>query len=87
MTRQKRQSQLQQMTTFITSPLDYMILFAPWENIHPLIFFKINFLENSFKNTIRVSKSLDPDQARHFVRPDMGPNCLQRLSADGTRRQ
>ena len=32
--------------------------------------------------TIRVSKSLDPDQARHFVGPDLGPNCLQRLSAD-----
>ena len=28
------------------------------------------------------SNSLDPDQARHFVGPDLGPNCLQRLSAD-----
>ena len=35
-----------------------------------------------FFNTIRLSKSLDPDQARHFVGPDLGPNCLQRLSAD-----
>ena len=26
--------------------------------------------------------SLDPDQARHFVGPDLGPNCLQKLSAD-----
>ena len=26
--------------------------------------------------------SLDPDQAQHFVGPDLGPNCLQRLSAD-----
>ena len=25
---------------------------------------------------------MDPDQARHFVGPDLGPNCLQRLSAD-----
>ena len=25
---------------------------------------------------IRVSKSLDPDQARHFVWLDLGPNCL-----------
>ena len=33
-------------------------------------------------NTISVSNSLDPDQARHFVGPDLGPNCLQRLSAD-----
>ena len=28
------------------------------------------------------SKSLDPDQARHFFGPDLGPNCLLRLSAD-----
>ena len=26
-------------------------------------------------------KGLDPDQAGHFVGPDLGPNCLQRLSA------
>ena len=31
--------------------------------------------------------SLDPDQARHIVRPDLGPICLQRLSADNTSRQ
>ena len=42
------------------------------------------FLKNSFRNTIRVSNSLDPDQARHFVGPDLVSNCLQRLSADGT---
>ena len=35
-------------------------------------------------NTIRVSNSLDPDQARHYVGPDLGPNFLQRLSADDT---
>ena len=33
-------------------------------------------------NTIRVSNSLDLDQARHFVGPDLGANCLQRLSAE-----
>ena len=31
-----------------------------------------------------MSNSLDPDQARHFVGPDLGPNCLQWLSADNT---
>ena len=31
-----------------------------------------------------MSKSLDPDQARHFIGPDMGPNWLQRSSADDT---
>ena len=35
-----------------------------------------------FFNTIHVSNTLNPDQARHFVGPDLGPNCLQRLSAD-----
>ena len=25
-----------------------------------------------------MSNSLDPDQARHFVGPDLGPNCLQK---------
>ena len=29
-----------------------------------------------------MSYSLDPDQAQHFVVPDLGTNCLQRLSAD-----
>ena len=31
--------------------------------------------------------SLDPDQAQHFVVPDLGPNCLQRLSADDKSRE
>ena len=47
-------------------------------------FSKLTFLKNSFRNAIRVSNSLDPDQARHLVGPDPGPNCLQRLSADDT---
>ena len=40
---------------------------------------KINFKK---KKSFRVSSSFDPDQARHFVRPNLAPNCLQRLSAD-----
>ena len=31
-----------------------------------------------------MSKSLDKNQVGHFVRPDVGPNCLQRLPADNT---
>ena len=46
--------------------------------------FKINFFENSFRNTTRVSNSLDPDEARRFVGPDLGPNCLPMFSADDT---
>ena len=34
-----------------------------------------------------MSNSLDPDQARRFVGPDLGPNCLPRFSADDTGRQ
>ena len=32
-----------------------------------------------------MSNSLDPDQARRW--PDLGPNCLPRLTADVTGRQ
>ena len=34
------------------------------------------------RNTFRVSNGLDPDQDRRWVGPDLGLNCLQRLSAD-----
>ena len=34
-------------------------------------------LKDSFRITIRVSNSLDPDQDRRSVGPDLGPNCLQ----------
>ena len=34
-----------------------------------------------------MSNSLDHDQARRFVGPDLDPNCLPRLSADDTGRQ
>ena len=43
-------------------------------------FSKSTFLKNSFY-TIKLSNSLDPDQTGHYVRPDLAPNCLQRLSA------
>ena len=54
---------------------------------HLLILFKIYFSENSFRNTISMSKQLDPDQDRHSVGLDLGPNCFQRLSVDDTSRQ
>ena len=52
-----------------------------------LIFLKIYFFKSSFRNTIKASKKLDPDQARCFVGPDLGPSYLQMLSADITSRQ
>ena len=53
----------------------FLLLFAD--------FSKLTFPKNTcnFNNTIRVSNSLAPDQDRHFVGPDLGLNCLQRLSA------
>ena len=44
------------------------------------------FRKNSLMNTIRVSNSFNPDQTLHFVGPGLGPNCLQKLSADDTSR-
>ena len=49
-----------------------------------IIFQNQLFSKHSFRNTIRVSNGLDPDQGRRFVGPCLGPNCLQRLSADDT---
>ena len=42
------------------------------------------FPKQNFMNTIRVSSSFNPDQAGHFVKPDLDPNCLQNLKADHT---
>ena len=40
------------------------------------------FHDKSFRNSIRMAYSLNPDQVRQYVGPDLGSNCLQRLSAD-----
>ena len=34
-----------------------------------------------------LENSIDPDQAPQFVGPDLGSNCLQKLSVGGTSRQ
>ena len=47
-----------------------------------LTVFKINFKKKAFRNTIRVSNGLYPDQDRRTVSPDLGPNYLQRSSGD-----
>ena len=50
-------------------------------------FFKITFFGKLyFRNIIRVSNKLGPDQVLHFARPGLGQNCLQRLTADDTNR-
>ena len=52
-----------------------------------LLNFKKKYLlkKKSFRNTIKVSNGLDPDQAGHSVGPDLCPNCLQKLNADDTK--
>ena len=66
-------------------------LFAYWvfffSNLLPADSIQHKHFINTFLNTTRVSKSLDPDQARQNIGPDLGPNCLQMLSADGIGRQ
>ena len=34
----------------------------------------------------QLSNSSEPDQARHFVWPDLGPNCLLRSTEEETSR-
>ena len=64
--------------------------FACWEILHAflfcrlLIFSKLMFSKNSFRNIIRVSNSLDSNQAQIFVGHNLGPNSLQRKSAEDT---
>ena len=52
-----------------------------------MIFLSSEFRTNSFKNTIRVSRSLEPDLARRLCRYNPSPNCLQRSSADDAGRK
>ena len=63
--------------------------FACWICFHVLLsaadlfqnqlFFKTSF----YTNTIRVPNSLDPDQDRHNVGPDLGHYCLQMVFSRG----
>ena len=67
----------------------FLQLFACWVILHvwltsaDIFSTKLSVFKNSFWSTIRVSNSLDPDQDRHSVGPDLDPNCLQGLLADG----
>ena len=76
-------------TSIIAQIFVSLTRFASWDIFHEFLSSAAAadlFQNQLFRNTIRVSNSLDPDQARHFVGPDLGPNCLQRLLADDTRR-
>ena len=45
-------------------------------------FFQNNFFKKVFEEHCQTAKSLVPFQDQCSVGPDLGPNCLQRLSAD-----
>ena len=47
--------------------------FHSWKFCMPFVFFDVFKTKTSYRNTIEVPNSLDPDQGR---------NCLQRLSAE-----
>ena len=38
--------------------------------------------ESVFQELHKSFNSLDPDKARRFAMPDLGPNCLQKPTAD-----
>ena len=42
----------------------------------------VSFSQNSFRNSLKVSNSLDLDQVEKISWSDLDPNSLQRLSAD-----
>ena len=46
------------------------------------LFSELTFRKLFHEYTLRVSNSLDPGQDRRSVGSDLGPNSLQRLSAD-----
>ena len=48
---------------------------------HGLSCYKISVFERL------VSNGFDPDQAQHYVGPDLGPDCLQRISSDTWRQR
>ena len=63
----------------------FIMLNSLASSLHAGYFFMLLVSSADFfsKNAISVSNSLDPDQDQHSVSADPGPNCLQRLSADG----
>ena len=81
--KKKKHCNIYGFTAFSSLPLGNFACFI----VFCWFFSKSTFSKNSFRNTFRVSSKLDTDQSRHFVGPDLGPNYLQRLTADDTSRQ
>ena len=60
----------------------FLVIFHAFLASDSADFFNISFFEKSFRNTIRVSNSMDPDQDQQSVGPDLGQTvckgCLSR---------
>ena len=48
-------------------------------------FFQNQLFRKNLSGTLSESNRLDLDQDRHFVDPDLGPNCLQRFDQQTTK--
>ena len=57
-----------------------MLLVSSTDFFHSKLFYK-----KSFRITISVVNGLDPDQDRHNVGPDLGPNCLRMTKVDASK--
>ena len=70
---------------YFSQLLNFPILyfFIPSPFIICAIFY---YLNAGFFHTIRVSNSLDLEQARHFVGPDLGPKLFAKVSADNKKK-
>ena len=73
-------------------PSIYSLVLATVGLFFILLLSSADFFQNQLFRKIlsgipSVSYSLDPDQARQNVGPDLGPICLQKLSADDTKLQ
>ena len=60
-----------------------------WVIIVRMLICRLIFLNQLFRKILLGIPSecqtvLDPDQVRRFVGPDLGPNCVQKLSSDDT---
>ena len=77
---QKKQSQVEIFWVWLVNSGNWVIFHAFLSSAD--CFQNQHLLKKTFRNIIRVSNSLDPNQARRFVGPDLGQNCLQRFSAD-----
>ena len=52
-----------------------------------LVLFSSKKFSQEYLQRVKQFGSRIPDQVRHFVGPDLDPNCLQRLSAEDTSKQ